>query len=522
MIVRRVGIVLAVLLSLTALVPALDIGPDPATGEVGVVPIAAAVLTAAIAIVVVGLAVPAWRGVERANLSIGIALLTGILASLPAFFAPAEVVPAGGVVAAAVGTLVTITIVAMLVVTTSMLALRALAMVIVIVVYATTVSVLLTVVPAQAERLVQTVTAVAVVLAYAPIVALLRRTVGRALYGGRIDPAATAWLVGDRVGGDLDVVAAAVTDAARALRLPRLDLLSGERLIASGLSPVRAGGVVVTVSPGAADGLPTGPDALSFRVTLRAGERHLHNDDRAALHLVALPLSLLARESALLAEVRAARAALADVREREQLALHRDLHDGLGPLLTGAVMRADAARNLLAGDTGEASTQLDAARSDLRAAVGEVRRVVYRLWPLELEQRGLWGAIANRASRSGAVVSLPDSPTELPPAVELGLYRILSESLTNVERHAPGTTATVRVEVAQESVTLTVTNSLPDRGPVPVAGMGHTSIQARAEELGGRAELGPAGSGAAAVWRVHAVLPLPGVPPEAARPAAAP
>lgn len=124
---------------------------------------------------------------------------------------------------------------------------------------------------------------------------------------------------------------------------------------------------------------------------MRVGERQLRRDDRTALQLVALPLSLLARESALLTEVRTARAALADVREREQLTLHRDLHDGLGPLLTGAVMRADAARNLLATDVEAARDSLDAARSDLRVAVTELRRVVYRLWPLELEQRGLWG-----------------------------------------------------------------------------------------------------------------------------------
>ena len=511
MTIRRIGLVLAMLTSLLALLPALDIGPDPATGESGVIPIAAAVLSALVAVAVLVLALPAWRGSDWAAAAIGGALLAGIVTSFPVFFAPAEVVPAGGVVAAAVGTLVTIAIVAMVVVTSSSLALHALAVIVVIALYASAVSALLAIVPPQAERLVHVVTAVAVVLLYAPLLALLRRTVGRALYGGRLDPAATAWLVGDRGGGDADVVNSAVTDAARELRLPRIELVAGDRIVAAGVSPERPGDVSVTVplcvQPSPAAG--TAPsDDLSFRITLRAGERRLHRDDRTALQLVALPLGLLARESALLAEVRTARAALADVREREQLALHRDLHDGLGPLLTGAVMRADAARNLLASDTAAAQASLDAARTDLRVAVAELRRVVYRLWPLELEQRGLWGAIASRAGRSGAELMCPDTSAELPPAVELALYRIISEALTNADRHAPGATARVLLEVISDAVIVTVTNPLPPEGSTVSAGMGRTSIAVRAEELGGYADIGPTGAGVDDVWRVHAVLPV--------------
>ena len=510
MIIRRIGLVLAVLISLVALVPALDIGPDPATGQLGVTAVAAAVLTVLVAVVVVVLVVPAWRGSEWAGLAIGGALLAGIVTSFPVFFAPPEVVPAGGVIAAAVGTLVTIAVVAMVLVTSSSLALHALAVIVVIALYASVVSALLTVVPPQAERLVHVVTAVAVVLLYAPLLTLLRRTVGRALYGGRLDPAATAWLVGDRRGADTEVVASALTDAARELRLPRIELVAGDRILAVGVSPAPSGSVIVTLplrtQPASAEG-SAAPDDLSFRITLRVGERQLRRDDRTALQLVALPLSLLARESALLTEVRTARAALADVREREQLTLHRDLHDGLGPLLTGAVMRADAARNLLATDVEAARDSLDAARSDLRVAVTELRRVVYRLWPLELEQRGLWGAIATRAARSGADLVCPDTTVGLPPAVELALYRIVSEALTNADRHAPGETARVAVDVGRQAVTVTVTNPLPAGDPNLTAGMGRTSIGVRAEELGGYAEIGPTGAGRGNLWRVHAVLP---------------
>lgn len=511
MIVRRVGLALAVLLTLGALPSAWDIGPVPATGGSDALPVAVAVLSTAIALLTLVLVVPAWRGRAWACLTIGIALLAGILAALPAFFAPADLLPAGGVLVAGGWTLVTIAVFAMIVVDASPLTLQALAVIVVVAVYASTVSGLSALVPDQAQRLVQTVTAVAVALLYGPIVALLRRTVGRALYGGRIDPAATAWLVGGRAAGDADVVAAAIDDAATALRLPRIDLLAGARVIARGGSGTRSGSFVTVPLRDGLSGIdPGGDDQISLRVTLPAGQHRLHRDDRAALQLVGLPLVLLARESALLDEVRTARAAVADVREREQLGLHRDLHDSLGPLLTGAVLRADAARNLLPDDPEAASAQLDIARSDLRSAVDEVRRVVYRLWPLELEQRGLWGAITARAARSGAALELPDTQPELSPAVQLAIYRIISEALTNSDRHAAGTPASVSVRGEVEGLDLTVANrSLPVPGFTP--GMGITSIRARAEELGGHAEIGPTADG----WRVRVWLPRAG--PDAIR-----
>ncbi len=101
----------------------------------------------------------------------------------------------------------------------------------------------------------------------------------------------------------------------------------------------------------------------------------------------------------------------------------------------------------------------------------------------------------------------PDTTVDLPPAVELALYRIVSEALTNADRHAPGETARVAVDVGQQAVTVTVTNPLPAGDTNLTAGMGRTSIGVRAEELGGYAEIGPTGAGRGNLWRVHAVLP---------------
>lgn len=68
MIVRRIGLMLAVLFSLLALVPALDIAPEADTGQIGALSILVLAFTGTIAIVTVALVVPAWRGGRGASI----------------------------------------------------------------------------------------------------------------------------------------------------------------------------------------------------------------------------------------------------------------------------------------------------------------------------------------------------------------------------------------------------------------------------------------------------------------------
>ncbi len=498
MIVRRIGLVLAAVLSLSALIPALDISPEPDTGRIGALSIVALVLSAGIAIIAIAFFVPAWRGGKVASITIAVAQLASILTALPAFFAPRDLVPPGGVALASIGSLMEVAIFAMIVFDVSAMLLQVAAVIVIVALYAGGVALATAAVPPAADRLVQTTAAIAVALLFQPVLSLLRRTIGRALYGGRVDPAVTTVQIAQHTGRETDAITAAVEDAARALRLPRIQVWDGDLALAASATRGALGSTVVEVPL-------SSESTVSLRVTLRPGERRLHRDDRAALNLIAVPLSFLIRETALLAELRSARAAVADVREREQQTLHRELHDGIGPALTGALMRADATRNLLETDTElpAAREHLDAARSDLREAVAELRRVVYRLWPLELEQRGLWGAIAARANRSRAVLELPLDPPRLSPAIELACYRIISESLTNVDRHAPGATATVSVLVSEGALHVSVRNDATTATGF-VEGMGLASIRARADELGGHAQAGPSPDG----WLVHAALPV--------------
>lgn len=489
---RRIGLVLAVLLVIAAAVPALQIGPDPTTGEIGGLALGVAVYSSALAIATLSLLAPAWRGGRRSSLAIAILQLLAIVPALPAFLVPADVAPTGAVIIASVSSLLNVVAVGLITIAHTSLLLHAAALAAVLALYAAGVAILSAALPRAADRGIQTLVMLGAVLAFHPILALLRRTVGRTVYGGRADPARTAEQI-----GALTEIAAVVDETARVLRVPRLELHDGERIRAASGHPSQT--LTTTDVPVDAEG------RLMLRVGLPPGRPRLHRDERVALNLVARPLGMLIHENELAAELRAARAATAASREEERATIHRELHDGVGPLLTGAAFRADAAANLIPQHPDAALDHIQLLKNDLRTAVAEVRRVVYGLRPVELEQRGLWDALRARAQAVGAELALPDVQPALPAATELALYRIAAESLANAEQHAPGNRTRVEVTIHEDSIRLVVYTHTTDPSlQATVAGVGLPSIHARAEELGGTAQIGPTNRG----WSVFVELPL--------------
>jgi signal transduction histidine kinase len=174
-------------------------------------------------------------------------------------------------------------------------------------------------------------------------------------------------------------------------------------------------------------------------------------------------------------------------RDAERRRLRRDLHDGLGPALAGMAFRIDATARLLPIEPGRAADQLATMRADLRGAIGDVRRLVDGLRPAALDELGLVNALRAQASRTGDVIVEVDAPPSLPAlpaAVEVAAYRIITEAMTNVARHAAARTCTVRLS-ADTALRIEIADDgrgLPEH---PRPGVGLTSMRERAAELGG-------------------------------------
>ena len=108
-------------------------------------------------------------------------------------------------------------------------------------------------------------------------------------------------------------------------------------------------------------------------------------------------------------ELQRSRERLVAAREEERRRLRRDLHDGLGPILTAVTLKADAARSALDTAPTQADGLLAELRGDAKQAIGDLRRVVEDLRPAALDELGLLGALSqqmDRFARQGVSITL--------------------------------------------------------------------------------------------------------------------
>jgi signal transduction histidine kinase len=224
----------------------------------------------------------------------------------------------------------------------------------------------------------------------------------------------------------------------------------------------------------------------------RRDRSQLTQDDQRLLGDLVRQAAAAARATDINAALRRARTGLVLAREDERRRLRRDLHDGLGPSLGAIALRIETARNLAGAAPDAADRMLDGAARDIGAVLDEVRRVVYDLRPPALDELGLVRAVRQQADRlAGATRSIQVHAVEplpaLPAAVEVAAYRIVSEALTNVVRHADATRCTVTLIPDPGDVALVVEIRDDGRGwePDTAAGVGLISMRERAAELGG-------------------------------------
>ena len=230
-------------------------------------------------------------------------------------------------------------------------------------------------------------------------------------------------------------------------------------------------------------------------VGMRRGETELSGVDERLLVAFARQVGVAAHGVRATRELRRSRERVVLSREEERSRLRRELHDGLGPTLAGISLGLETAEKVAARDPAATGALLGELRADTTACVDEVRRIVADLRPAALDEGGLAEALRRHAqlltSRSnGALeVGLDDAGLpELPPAVEVAAYRIVTEALTNTVRHASATTCRIGLEPdgapGHASLHITVTDN-GSGTPPSTTGNGLHTMRERAEELGG-------------------------------------
>jgi len=168
--------------------------------------------------------------------------------------------------------------------------------------------------------------------------------------------------------------------------------------------------------------------------------------------------------------------------EDERRRIARELHDEAGQVLTAVKIELD-----LEG------------RQDAGALVGralaQVRDLSNLLRPSVLDDLGLGAALKALAddfssrTRIGSSLDLKGATRRLPPDLEVVIYRVIQEALTNIARHAHATTATVRLIIDERRATLTVEDNGRGLGQNPGqdarAHLGWLGMRERVTAVGG-------------------------------------
>jgi signal transduction histidine kinase len=221
----------------------------------------------------------------------------------------------------------------------------------------------------------------------------------------------------------------------------------------------------------------------------------------------------LARSMARAEAAREAETAAAVTVERARIA--RELHDIVSHTLSVMIVQADAGELVAGTDPDRARVAFDTIGTTGRQALDDMRRLLAILRADEGGPAALGPppglrdlpALAATVRASGLPVTLTVEPpdAQLPEALDVSVFRIVQESLTNCLKHANARTADVTVVVGSGSVTLCVSDD-GDGGPSSRSG-GHglVSIRERAAAFGGSVDVGP---GPAGGYRVRAELPL--------------
>jgi signal transduction histidine kinase len=348
--------------------------------------------------------------------------------------------------------------------------------------------------------------AVAVAVLVGPVTGWLRRLVDRRLLGLRADPvSAVSEIAGVGLKVSDDPLATALGAAVSAVGVGYAAVLDeeGGRIAEVGSAPAspvrlplrahgRDVGVLVMERP---------PDAAGRRVV-----------DALVPHIASILDS-----TRLAAEVDAQRHRADAATRAERERIRGDLHDGLGPSLSGISLGLEAVGTAMSGEQPVARAILARTRAEAVSAIGEVRRVLDALGPGALVGSHLTLAVTDAAHRLGFdgaagprfVCSTAELDQPVPRDIEEVAYRIVAEALHNVARHAAATRCSVTMAETDRMLELRVTDDGVGFSGRCAHGVGLESMRGRATAVGGSCTVSSPPQGGTVVL---ARLPLGAVP----------
>src|SRR4051794_12954920 len=206
-----------------------------------------------------------------------------------------------------------------------------------------------------------------------------------------------------------------------------------------------------------------------------------------AVRLIAAQLAVSLDNAQLYTDLLASRARIVAAADQARRRIERDLHDGAQQRLVSLLLQLRAARAVAAPELAD---RLDGMAAEANGALDELREIARGIHPAVLPGGGLRPALNALARRSAVPVDLIIRVDErLPESIEIAVYYVVAEALTNATKHAQASLVTVTVETvgAPGGTHLRVSVRDDGRGATSLTGgSGLLGLQDRVETLGGR------------------------------------
>ncbi len=196
------------------------------------------------------------------------------------------------------------------------------------------------------------------------------------------------------------------------------------------------------------------------------------------------------------AELAASRARIVTAADETRRQIERDLHDGVQQRLVSLMLEQRSAQEMAPPELHELQVQLSRVVDGLAGALEELQEISRGIHPAILARGGLAPALNTLARRSAVPVELAvRTETRLPEPVEVAIYYVVSEALTNTAKHAHASAVHVTVEARDGVLELSIHDD-GSGGADPTRGSGLIGLADRVDALGGTIEVAsPVGQG---------------------------
>jgi two-component system, NarL family, sensor histidine kinase DegS len=153
-----------------------------------------------------------------------------------------------------------------------------------------------------------------------------------------------------------------------------------------------------------------------------------------------------------------------EAQEEERRRLSREIHDGPAQMLANVLMRSDLIERIYRERGAEdAFKEIRELRKMVRSALYEVRRIIYDLRPMALDDLGLiptlkkyLSSIEEYGNRTKITFISVGSEKRLPSRLEVALFRLVQESVQNALKHAEANHIQVKIEIGKNHVILVI------------------------------------------------------------------